>query len=136
MLFCNEAVDCTSLFFFFLMIRPPPRSTLFPYTTLFRSALGRPGHGIALADLVRLFLAQGVRERIVELLLVEPAVLLERVREKWGGRLEGRERQGADAPDGRRSGAHSRGAEPPGEQDLGKPAPARVGHGGRRGVGG
>src|SRR5256884_2959408 len=25
------------LLFFFLMIRPPPRSTLFPYTTLFRS---------------------------------------------------------------------------------------------------
>src|SRR2546425_8985498 len=30
------AVSC-SLFFFFLMIRRPPRSTLFPYTTLFRS---------------------------------------------------------------------------------------------------
>src|SRR6266536_2479868 len=30
---------CYALFpvFFFLMIRPPPRSTLFPYTTLFRS---------------------------------------------------------------------------------------------------
>src|SRR3712207_7158720 len=28
---------CTSLIFFFLMIRRPPRSTLFPYTTLFRS---------------------------------------------------------------------------------------------------
>src|SRR5256885_8851472 len=28
-------------FFFFLMIRRPPRSTLFPYTTLFRS----PAHG-------------------------------------------------------------------------------------------
>src|SRR2546427_10376361 len=29
----------TALFvFFFLMIRRPPRSTLFPYTTLFRSA--------------------------------------------------------------------------------------------------
>src|SRR3989442_11317124 len=27
----------TFLFFFFLMIRRPPRSTLFPYTTLFRS---------------------------------------------------------------------------------------------------
>src|SRR5690348_17705186 len=27
------------LFFFFLMIRRPPRSTLFPYTTLFRSGL-------------------------------------------------------------------------------------------------
>src|SRR4030042_2407225 len=29
---------CSTLsFFFFLMIRRPPRSTLFPYTTLFRS---------------------------------------------------------------------------------------------------
>src|SRR5476649_2995112 len=28
------------LFFFFLMIRRPPRSTLFPYTTLFRSSQG------------------------------------------------------------------------------------------------
>src|SRR5437773_8263948 len=26
--------------FFFLLIRPPPRSTLFPYTTLFRSKYG------------------------------------------------------------------------------------------------
>src|SRR6266550_6452524 len=31
------------VFFFFLMIRRPPRSTLFPYTTLFRSPeRGRP----------------------------------------------------------------------------------------------
>src|SRR2546427_3558751 len=29
------------LFFFFLMIRRPPRSTLFPYTTLFRSRPAR-----------------------------------------------------------------------------------------------
>src|SRR5437667_3481924 len=29
-------------FFFFLMIRQPPRSTLFPYTTLFRSLPRRP----------------------------------------------------------------------------------------------
>src|ERR1017187_8246215 len=29
-------------FFFFLMIRRPPRSTLFPYTTLFRSGAHRP----------------------------------------------------------------------------------------------
>src|SRR2546426_3381809 len=29
------------LFFFFLMIRRPPRSTLFPYTTLFRSMPNR-----------------------------------------------------------------------------------------------
>src|SRR5438309_11980281 len=30
-------------FFFFLMLRRPPRSTLFPYTTLFRSRRGRAG---------------------------------------------------------------------------------------------
>src|SRR3712207_7537758 len=33
-----------SAFFFFLMIRRPPRSTLFPYTTLFRSVLGLSEH--------------------------------------------------------------------------------------------
>src|SRR5256886_13721229 len=33
------------IFFFFLMIRRPPRSTLFPYTTLFRSRReGDPKH--------------------------------------------------------------------------------------------
>src|SRR2546430_8156867 len=32
-----------SRFFFFLMIRRPPRSPLFPYTTLFRSDAARPG---------------------------------------------------------------------------------------------
>src|SRR5258707_15869080 len=30
-----------TVFFFFLMIRRPPRSTLFPYTTLFRSGWRR-----------------------------------------------------------------------------------------------
>ena len=33
-----------SSFFFFLMIRRPPRSTLFPYTTLFRSLHNAPDH--------------------------------------------------------------------------------------------
>src|SRR3712207_6908345 len=32
------------LFFFFLMIRRPPRSTLFPYTTLFRSFFPSVSH--------------------------------------------------------------------------------------------
>src|SRR2546430_9163622 len=31
----------STIFFFFLMIRRPPRSTLFPYTTLFRSGTPR-----------------------------------------------------------------------------------------------
>src|SRR2546422_1442322 len=34
-------------FFFFLMIRRPPRSTLFPYTTLFRSQVGAADLGRA-----------------------------------------------------------------------------------------
>src|SRR5438552_18237578 len=36
-----------SVLFFFLMIRRPPRSTLFPYTTLFRSLGGNPQHRVA-----------------------------------------------------------------------------------------
>src|SRR5688572_33162569 len=41
------------LFFFFLMIRRPPRSTLFPYTTLFRSAAPRRTHGAPAALALR-----------------------------------------------------------------------------------
>src|SRR5438445_9987440 len=37
------------LLFFFLIILRPPRSTLFPYTTLFRSSQARPGGGPARA---------------------------------------------------------------------------------------
>src|SRR2546425_11908808 len=44
--------------FFFLMIRRPPRSTLFPYTTLFRSRL----HHNRLRRDLRLPLARGVRD--------------------------------------------------------------------------
>src|SRR5438876_3176802 len=44
---------CSSLFlfdfFFFLMIRRPPRSTLFPYTTLFRSVIAAPGETVGAA---------------------------------------------------------------------------------------
>src|SRR2546422_10648975 len=39
--FSNRHVCRPNLLFFFLMIRRPPRSTLFPYTTLFRSNIGR-----------------------------------------------------------------------------------------------
>src|SRR3712207_7299468 len=43
---------CRHIFtvFFFLMIRRPPRSTLFPYTTLFRSQLGRTDRDLHLYD--------------------------------------------------------------------------------------
>src|SRR5438105_14757001 len=36
-LYCSCVILCLLLCFFFLLIRRPPRSTLFPYTTLFRS---------------------------------------------------------------------------------------------------
>src|SRR3712207_8381645 len=49
-----------SCFVFFLMIRRPPRSTLFPYTTLFRS---EPQHGPALQGEQRVRLRAGDRER-------------------------------------------------------------------------
>src|SRR3712207_7057827 len=47
-------------FFFFLMIRRPPRSTLFPYTTLFRSA----GAGIAKLGLLRSPPAPAIRKAV------------------------------------------------------------------------
>src|SRR5712664_4788939 len=37
----KSSTSYSSANFFFLMIRRPPRSTLFPYTTLFRSSLLR-----------------------------------------------------------------------------------------------
>src|SRR2546429_6658106 len=43
------------LFFFFLMIRRPPRSTLFPYTTLFRSFCGWPWSEAHLRHIRRAF---------------------------------------------------------------------------------
>src|SRR2546430_17556048 len=35
------ALTVVTINFFFLVIRPPPESTLFPYTTLFRSSVPR-----------------------------------------------------------------------------------------------
>src|SRR5690242_21264074 len=51
-----------SIYFFFLMIRRPPRSTLFPYTTLFRSLDERPVRRVAPAE-----------ERLLHALAVEVA---------------------------------------------------------------
>src|SRR3712207_7803014 len=59
---------------FFLMIRRPPRSTLFPYTTLFRSPPGwvvAGGTALVLVALAALLVAVG---------LVRRRGLLERVR--------------------------------------------------------
>src|SRR3712207_8861235 len=58
---------CNGLLFFFLMIRRPPRSTLFPYTTLFRStgraiaagAAGGAWWGLFVGLLLGIFSADG-----------------------------------------------------------------------------
>src|SRR4030066_646040 len=51
-------ISCSS--FFFLMIRRPPRSTLFPYTTLFRSALS----GLAAVEIGKTVTAPDYLERL------------------------------------------------------------------------
>src|SRR5690349_24249152 len=55
--FCSRSAP---VLFFFLMIRRPPRSTLFPYTTLFRSGQGRARRR---RDLHRRHHGRGVRRR-------------------------------------------------------------------------
>src|SRR3712207_9451596 len=65
-----DACGCYAfrLRFFFLMIRRPPRSTLFPYTTLFRSVSARraPAHPIehVVAD-------QHPRRRLARVAIIE-----------------------------------------------------------------
>src|SRR2546429_7081476 len=61
--------------FFFLMIRRPPRSTLFPYTTLFRSRdvvlrldLKDFFPGILRARILAIFLTAGYPESVAEVL--------------------------------------------------------------------
>src|SRR5690349_22851124 len=56
-------MSCSAIpfpYFFFLMIRRPPRSTLFPYTTLFRSCRFAPSAGASagVADLPRAYPAR------------------------------------------------------------------------------
>src|SRR2546430_6979623 len=60
----------SSIFFFFLMIRRPPRSTLFPYTTLFRSGFagrgGRAGRRPRAGPAHRRDHLRDVEERVVQ----------------------------------------------------------------------
>src|SRR5436305_14205151 len=52
--------------FFFLMIRRPPRSTLFPYTTLFRSVTLEPSASGPLLEMIHLRIAVSRDEEHVE----------------------------------------------------------------------
>src|SRR3989454_10866896 len=88
--------------FFFLMIRRPPRSTLFPYTTLFRSRSERHLHDAVLAS------ALGFVHRLVG--LAEQLV---------GPRFRPRHRHDADA------GGHGRGSTRSEERRVGKECRSR-----------
>src|SRR5260221_14695858 len=48
--YCIRSQILSIFIFFFLMIRRPPRSTLFPYTTLFRSKFGTGRAAIIVLD--------------------------------------------------------------------------------------
>src|SRR6266508_5575028 len=61
LLLLTKCTITSSFLFFFLMIRRPPRSTLFPYTTLFRSQL-RPLRGALLPHRGRGGLRRGDRK--------------------------------------------------------------------------
>src|SRR3712207_5633210 len=91
------------IFFFFLMIRRPPRSTLFPYTTLFRSpALQRPRRPRTARVGLR-FRRSSLRAQALDARRLRPATrrlpeLRDRARpggtavlraEPWGGALPG-----------------------------------------------
>src|SRR5688572_31839045 len=54
------------MYFFFLMIRRPPRSTLFPYTTLFRSKVGTPLYSAVRLDNGHTLIGAGGGSRVVE----------------------------------------------------------------------
>src|SRR3712207_8482075 len=65
-----------SLLFFFLMIRRPPRSTLFPYTTLFRSLKSsRRTRNIAFPRQIAMYLSRKLTD-----------MSLPKIGEEFGGR--------------------------------------------------
>src|SRR2546430_13273336 len=67
-IFLLSYFTCTphSFLFFFLMIRRPPRSTLFPYTTLFRSGRGVCSKGSCIESARERRLVAAFHERGIE----------------------------------------------------------------------
>src|SRR2546422_5315544 len=61
------AAPALMFIFFFLMIRRPPRSTLFPYTTLFRSRPGEEGKFLFFQPLAVLPLDPDTHRRLRQL---------------------------------------------------------------------
>src|SRR2546422_2085039 len=107
-----------SSFFFFLMIRRPPRSTLFPYTTLFRSLRHALGEGRARLARLSAASAPSTRARLLRELaprseehtselqsrlhLVCRLLLPKKKQHRFRARTEGPPRRRALAPTGAR----------------------------------
>src|SRR5260370_589448 len=95
--------------FFFLMIRRPPRSTLFPYTTLFRSLLGRRIGGAAEPQEApvahRVADAEGIERARLDLLLLGPQRRLELQATNHQNRIGADLGQARDRPLGHRRAA-------------------------------
>src|SRR5258705_10754560 len=91
--FCGKSI-LRSLVFFFLMIRRPPRSTLFPYTTLFRSrrscrcAACRPGRGGSRCSLSRWTRSEEHTSELQSLRHLVCRLLLEK-KKNYSTRVEG-----------------------------------------------
>src|SRR5687768_17823917 len=71
-------MPCIIKFFLYLMLRPAPRSTLFPYTTLFRSPI-RIQSSLTVGTNKRICLprpSHGSLHRFAKVHLAEPFVLL------------------------------------------------------------
>src|SRR3712207_7693996 len=75
------------------MIRRPPRSTLFPYTTLFRSAVEveRDVEGVGIADLVRRDEERAERRRGRPVLSLQPLMRLVLRSEEHTSELQSRQ---------------------------------------------
>src|SRR5258708_26353029 len=78
--------------FFFLMIRRPPRSTLFPYTTLFRSAdfagMMRTGNETPEEEKERFGVSRAFAKRVKELLGDAPDIVFEHRSEEHTSELQ------------------------------------------------
>src|SRR3712207_7676489 len=69
--------------FFFLMIRRPPRSTLFPYTTLFRSSV----HASLMIFLFIIPVFAGLANYVLPLMIGAPDMAFPRLKDRKSTRL-------------------------------------------------
>src|SRR3712207_8644597 len=78
-------------FFFFLMIRRPPRSTLFPYTTLFRSVYQRDGKQHSVSVKPTYSKADGSGRWMIGVQLERPIVITQLRSEEHTSELQSRQ---------------------------------------------